>query len=68
MSGKNIINKIYNKANDLRKSMYAYSPEPVFLNFYGAQESILRNRFRQPMNPGGPVRQTYSYSVPSPHG
>ncbi len=25
------------------------------------------NRFRQPMQPGGPVRQPYSYSVPSPH-
>jgi hypothetical protein len=23
--------------------------EPVFVNVYGAQESILRNRFRQPM-------------------
>ncbi len=25
------------------------SPEPVFLNVYGAQESIPRNEFRQPM-------------------
>jgi hypothetical protein len=24
-------------------------PEPVFLNVYGAQESIPRNAFRQPM-------------------
>jgi hypothetical protein len=24
-------------------------PEPVFLNRYGAQESIPRNEFRQPM-------------------
>ncbi len=24
-------------------------PEPVFLNFYEAQESIPRNEFRQPM-------------------
>jgi hypothetical protein len=31
-------------------------PEPVFLSVYGAQESILRNEFRQPMQPGGPVR------------
>ncbi len=30
--------------------------EPVFLNVYGAQESIPRNEFRQPMLPGGPVR------------
>ncbi len=41
--------------------------EPEFLNFYGAQESIPRNQFRQPMYPGGPVRQPYSYSVPSPY-
>ncbi len=25
------------------------TPEPVFVNVYGAQESIPRNRFRQPM-------------------
>ncbi len=30
--------------------------EPVFLNVYGAQDSIPRNEFRQPMQPGGPVR------------
>ncbi len=30
--------------------------ELVFLNVYGAQESISRNEFRQPMLPGGPVR------------
>ncbi len=30
--------------------------EPVFLNVYGAPESIPRNEFRQPMQPGGPVR------------
>ncbi len=29
------------------------SPEPVFLNVYGAPELIPRNEFRQP---GGPVR------------
>ncbi len=40
-------------------------PEAVFLNFYGSQESIPRNRI-QTMYPGGPVRQPYSYSVPSP--
>jgi hypothetical protein len=32
------------------------SAEPVFLNVYGAQESIPRNEFRQPMYPGGPVQ------------
>ncbi len=42
-------------------------PGPVFLNFYEAQQSIPRNRFRQPMQLGGPVRQSYSYQVPSPH-
>jgi hypothetical protein len=31
--------------------------EPVFVNDYGAQESIPRNRFRQPIWLGGPVRQ-----------
>jgi hypothetical protein len=40
--------------------------EAVFLNFKGAQESISRNKFRQAVQPGGPVRQPYSYSVPSP--
>ncbi len=28
---------------------------------------ITRNQYRQAMQPGGPVRQPYSYSVPSPH-
>jgi hypothetical protein len=28
------------------------------LNVYGAQKSIPRNRFNQPMSPGGPIRQT----------
>ncbi len=31
-------------------------PEPVFLNVYGAQESIPRNEFRRPMLSGGTVR------------
>jgi hypothetical protein len=31
--------------------------EPVFVILYGAQESIPRNRFRQPMWLGGPVRK-----------
>jgi hypothetical protein len=37
--------------------------EPVFLNVYGAQESIPRNEFRQPMYPGGlydiPIRTRF---------
>ena len=28
---------------------------------------IPRNQFRQAVYPGGPVRQPYSYSVPSPY-
>jgi hypothetical protein len=42
-------------------------PEPVLLNVYGAPALIPRNEFRQPMEPGGPVRKPYSSSVPSPH-
>ncbi len=34
----------------------AFQKEPEFFNFSGAWESIQRNRFRQPMLPGGPVR------------
>ncbi len=30
-------------------AMAAMYPEPVFLNVYGAQESIPRNEFRQPL-------------------
>ncbi len=33
------------------------TPEPEFVNISGAQESIARNRFRQPMQPSGPLRQ-----------
>jgi hypothetical protein len=40
--------------------------EPEFLNFYGAEESLPRNQFHQPMLPGSEVRQPYSSSVPSP--
>jgi hypothetical protein len=32
-----------------RNSPSQLFPEPVFLNVYGAQESIPRNKFRQPM-------------------
>jgi hypothetical protein len=45
----------------------AHGSEPEFLYFYGAQESIPRNQFRQTVNSGGPVRQPCSYPVPSPH-
>jgi hypothetical protein len=41
--------------------------EPEFLNFSGTQESIPRKHFRQPMYTGGPARQPYSDSVPSPY-
>jgi hypothetical protein len=33
----------------LRPPIYAPSGEPVLLNVYGAQESIPRNEFRQPI-------------------
>jgi hypothetical protein len=33
----------------VRYSYMGESTEPVFVIVYGAQESILRNRFRQPM-------------------
>ncbi len=38
--------------------------EPVFVNVYGAQESIPINRFRQLMKPSGPVRQIGWESIP----
>jgi hypothetical protein len=41
--------------------------QPVLLYVYVAPELIPRNEFRQPMEPGGPVRKPYSSSVPSPH-
>jgi hypothetical protein len=31
-------------------------PEPVFVNVFGGQDPIPRNRFHQLMKPGGPVR------------
>jgi hypothetical protein len=40
------------------------TPEPEFLNFYGGQGT---NSARLGSLHGGPVRQTYYYSVPSPH-
>ncbi len=39
--------------------------EPVFVNVYGVQESILRKRFRQPMKPGRPVGSTNRVFVPA---
>jgi hypothetical protein len=45
-------------SNETRLGMHFTQPqrtEPVFLNVYGAKESIPRNEFRQPMYPGGPV-------------
>ncbi len=33
-----------------------WTPGARILNVYGAQESIPRHQFRQPMQPGGPVR------------
>jgi hypothetical protein len=37
-------------AEEEKKQFRRHKPvEPVFLNVYGAQESIPRNEFRQPM-------------------
>ncbi len=36
-----------------------WNTEPEFVKVWGAQESIPRNRIRQPMEPGGPVRHSY---------
>ncbi len=38
------------------KYMEARATRARILNVYGAQESIPRNEFHQPMSPGGPVR------------
>jgi hypothetical protein len=32
-----------------QEKILIFFPEPVFLNVYGAQESIPRNEFRQPI-------------------
>jgi hypothetical protein len=45
-------------------SKQARRTEPVFLNVYGAQESIPRNEFRQPMEPGGPVHIPTRFLAP----
>ena len=37
--------------------------EPVFLKVSGAQESIPKNEFRNPMKPGEPVRR-YDNPIP----
>ncbi len=39
-----------------------------FLNFKEPKNRFQGNQFRQAMQPGGPVRQPDSYSVPSPYG
>ncbi len=52
---------------EFRSSHTAENTEPAFSNLFGAQETIPQNRFHQPMKPGGPIRQTYSYLVPIPH-
>ncbi len=45
-----------------------FQTEPEFLNFQGAQESIPKKPIPSGcVLPGGPVRQSYSYSVPIPH-
>ncbi len=39
----------------------SWASEPEFLDFQGAQESIPRHQFRQPMQHGAPVRQPYFF-------
>ena len=51
----------------VQRLLQYFPTKPIFLNVYGTQESIPRNEFRQPKQPGGPVRKPYSSSVPSPH-
>jgi hypothetical protein len=49
----------------LYKHIHIHTPETVFLNFLWAQEKLIpMNWFCQPLYPGGPIRQPYSYSVP----
>ncbi len=42
--------------HSLSKTEERQENEPEFLNVYGDHESIPSNQFRQPMDPGGPVR------------
>ncbi len=51
--------KITHRASPSTKEfgLIRLSPEPVFVNVYGAQKLIPRNRLHQPKQPGGPVRQ-----------
>jgi hypothetical protein len=42
-------NLIFFFISDISKAPLLCETEPVFLNVYGAQESIPRNEFRQPM-------------------
>jgi hypothetical protein len=39
----------YSPEVSIHKTRTAEKTEPIFLNVYGAQESIPRNEFRQPM-------------------
>jgi hypothetical protein len=41
---------------ETRGTVSRVETEPVLLNVYGAPELMPRNEFRQPMEPGGPVR------------
>ncbi len=50
-------------SNEIRVRIW---PELEFSNYQGALESIPRNQFSHLMQPG-PVRQPYSYSIPSLH-
>ncbi len=49
------INKVDTWYTCFQENRQGYSTGHECLNFYGAQESISRNEFRQPMLPGGPM-------------
>ncbi len=42
-------NRMTGGGSEAKLSCFLLDPEPVFVNVYRAQESIPRNRFRQPM-------------------
>jgi hypothetical protein len=51
------LNNLWELGGVKEKGCCTGPPEPVFVLVYGAQESIPRNRFSQPMWLGGTVRK-----------
>jgi hypothetical protein len=58
---------MYPLTQDISTASFNLDSRARILNFKGVKESIPRNQFRQAVKPGGPVRQPYISSVPSPH-